>query len=284
LIDLGGYGDLGMMPLCAHRLAPIQMKWVGSQNHSTGLAEMDWFITDRWETPASLAGLYSERLQTLPDGYVCYSPPPYAPDVAALPALASGQVTFGCFNNLAKVTRGTVVAWARILCAVPASRLLVKCHQMVDPITRARLLADFATQGVTADRIVTRAGSPHRDLLGQYSDVDIVLDPFPYTGGLTTCEALWMGVPVVTLAGEIFAARHSASHLSNIGLADWVAGDLDRYHHIATTRARDLASLAVLRQGLRARMKASPLCDGRRFGRNLGSALRAAWQDWCAAA
>lgn len=282
MIDLGGYGDHGHLPLCADRLAPVQIKWVGSQNHSSGLAEMDWFLTDDRETPAGFERFYSERLLRLPDGYVCYSPPAYAPDVASLPALRSGLVTFGCFNNLAKVTPGTIAAWASILREVEGSCFVMKCHQMDDPPTRAAFVASFVTHGVDPRRIDPRGGSPHRDLLGQYGDIDIVLDPFPYTGGLTTCEALWMGVPVITMPGEIFAARHSASHLTNVGLGDWVAEDRVGYHAAAVARAEDLSALAALRAGLRARMKVSPLCDGPRFGRHLGAALRLAWHHRCA--
>ncbi|MCW3476512.1 tetratricopeptide repeat protein [Limobrevibacterium gyesilva] len=282
LIELSGYGDHGLMGLCAERLAPVQVKWVGSQNHSTGLKEMDWFLTDRWETPPELAAFYAERLLVLPDGYVCYSPPAYAPPVAALPALRAGRVTFGCFNNLAKVTATVIETWSAILRRVPGSRFVLKCHQMADAQTRARILHGFARHGVAADRIELRGASPHRELLRQYGDIDIVLDPFPYNGGLTTCEALWMGVPTVTVPGETFASRHSTSHLSNVGLADWVAADRAEYERLAVRWAGDLAALAQLRQGLRARVKASPLCDGPRFGRNLGAALRHAWRDWCA--
>jgi protein O-GlcNAc transferase len=283
LIDLGGYGDQGMMPLCAGRLAPVQMKWVGSQNHSTGLPDMDWFITDRWETPADLTQFYSERLLALPDGYVCYSPPAYAPDVGPLPALRHGFPTFGCFNNLAKITTAVIACWAGILRRIPDARLILKCHQCADDHTRARLHQDFAAHGIDPARIELRAASPHRDLLAEFNDVDIVLDPFPYSGGLTTCEALWMGVPTITMPGETFASRHSTSHMSNVGLPDWVAPDLAAYQDMAVRRAADLPALATLRAGLRARMKASPLCDAPRFGRHFGAALRHAWTDWCAA-
>ena len=284
LIDLGGYGDSGRMTACAHRMAPVQVKWVGMQNHSSGLAEMDWIITDRWETPPELAHLYSERLLRLPDGYVCYSPPPYAPDVATLPAVANGHITFGCFNNLAKVTPRVIAVWCGIMRRLPGSRLVMKAHQFADESTRERILAGFAVHGVAASRIELRGPSRHRTFIGQYNDIDIVLDPFPYSGGLTTCEALWMGVPTVTLAGEIFASRHSVSHLSNAGLDDWVASDVASYADLAVAKASDIAALATLRSGLRARVKASPLCDAPRFGRNLGKALRTAWRDWCARA
>jgi protein O-GlcNAc transferase len=283
IVDLSGYGDQGFMTLCAERLAPVQVKWVGSQNHSSGLAEMDWFITDRWETPPECERFYSERLLVMPDGYVCYSPPAYAPEVAPPPfARNDGRITFGCYNNLAKVTARVIEVWAAILARVPGSLMVLKCLQFNERATRDRVQAAFEAHGIEPARIALRGSSPHRDLLAQYGDIDIVLDPFPYSGGLTTCEALWMGVPTVALPGETFASRHSTSHLCNVGLADWVAADLDDYQRIAIERAADPATLATLRAGLRARVKASPLCDAPRFGRNLGAALRGAWTDWCA--
>ena len=117
--------------------------------------------------------------------------------------------------------------------------------------------------------------------MGEYNDIDMVLDPFPYSGGLTTCEALWMGVPTVTFPGDFFASRHSLSHMSNVGLTDWVAHDVSSYIALAVAKAADLDALATLRAGLRTRVKASPLCDAPRFGRNLGAGLRQAWQAWC---
>ncbi|MGE0222028.1 MAG: tetratricopeptide repeat protein [Acetobacteraceae bacterium] len=282
LIDLGGYGDAARMIACAHRLAPVQVKWVGMQNHSSGLREMDWFITDRWETPDGFDPLYSERLLRLADGYACYSPPPYAPDVAPLPALANGFVTFGCFNNLAKITPTVIRTWADILARLPDARMVLKTHQFSHAPTRERVLAGFAAHGIQADRVELRGSSGHRAFMGEYNQIDIVLDPFPYSGGLTTCEALWMGVPTVTMPGEIFASRHSASHLSNAGLADWVVPDRDAYIARALAAAADLDALAALRTGLRAQVKASPLCDAPRFGRSLGAALRHAWRAWCA--
>lgn len=278
LIDLGGYGDAARMNACAHRLAPVQVKWVGMQNHSTGLAEMDWMLTDRWETPAGFEPLYSERLLRLPDGYVCYSPPPHAPDVEPLPGLANGHITFGCFNNLAKITPAAIEAWRTILTRMPTARLVLKTHQFSDRPTAARIRAAF---GEAAARVETRGSSGHRAFMGEYNHIDIALDPFPYSGGLTTIEALWMGVPTVMVPGEIFAARHSFSHMSNAGLSGWAAADVAGYVDLAVGKASDIGALAALRAGLRARVKASPLCDGPSFGGNLGRALRGAWMEWC---
>ncbi len=281
LIELGGYGEAGRMPACAFRLAPVQVKWVGMQNHGSGLPEMDWFLTDPWETPAGFERFYDERLLRLPDGYVCYSPPAHAPDVAPLPARANGFVTFGCFNNLAKITPSVISTWGRILRDLSTARLVLKTHQFSDAGTRDRIHADFAKHGIEPSRIELQGASGHRQFLAQYNRVDLVLDPFPYSGGLTTCEALWMGVPALTLPGETFASRHSMSHMCNVGLADWVAADVEDYVALAARKAADVDALAELRAALRPRMRASPLCDAPRFGRALGAALRQAWRHWC---
>jgi predicted O-linked N-acetylglucosamine transferase (SPINDLY family) len=279
LIDLGGHGDAARMAACARRLAPVQIKWVGMQNHSSGLPEMDWFLTDRWETPPALESLYSERLLRMPDGYVCYSPPAYAPDVVPAPVLRNGFTTFGCFNNIAKITPRAIATWCEIMRAVPGSRLILKTHQLSDAPTAALFCNAFSRAGIDPARIEARGSSPHRQFLASYNEIDIVLDPFPYSGGLTTCEALWMGVPTVTLPGEIFASRHSASHLSNAGFPEWVARDHADYVTMAVTRARDAAGIVAVRERMRAKVASSPLCDGPRFGHALGLALRHAWTE-----
>ena len=139
-----------------------------------------------------------------------------------MPALKNGFVTFGCFNNLAKITPRVIETWAAILRRIPSARLVLKTHQLTHAPTADRFRADFTALGIDSDRIEMRGSSGHRAFMGEYGDIDIVLDPFPYSGGLTTCEALWMGVPTITLPGEIFASRHSASHMSNAGLPDWL--------------------------------------------------------------
>ncbi|MBV1798782.1 tetratricopeptide repeat protein [Siccirubricoccus sp. G192] len=281
LVDLGGYGEGGRPFVLHHRPAPVQVKWVGAQFSTTGLPCIDWMLTDRWETPPEHDCFYTERSLRLPDGYVCYTPPPYAPPVAPLPASARGAVTFGCFNNLAKVTPAVLAAWARILADLPGSRLVLRTPVLGEAATREALRHRLAAAGLPPGRVLLEGGLPHRDLLAAYGGIDIALDPFPYTGGLTVCEALWMGVPVVALAGDSFCARHALSHLSNVGLPDWVATTPESYAALAVARARDLPALAALREGLRPRMQASPLCDAPRFARGLAQALRSAWQDWC---
>jgi predicted O-linked N-acetylglucosamine transferase (SPINDLY family) len=248
------------------------------QTHSTGLPEIDAIITDRWETPAGFERFYCERLLRLADGYVCYSPPPYAPEVGPAPILRNHFITFGCYNNLAKITPQVIALWNRILTALPTARLILKTHQLADAATAATLRAAF----VDPTRVETRPGSGHRAFLAQYNDIDIALDPFPYSGGLTTCEALWMGVPTIALPGETFASRHSASHLCNAGLADWVTDSAAAYLARAVAAAAEPDALARLRAQLRAATRASPLCDAARFGQSLGAALRGLWRAWCA--
>jgi predicted O-linked N-acetylglucosamine transferase (SPINDLY family) len=281
LVDLAGYGDGGRPGVAARRAAPVQVKWVGAQSTTTGLPAMDWMLTDRWETPPGFERFYTERLLRLPDGYVCYAPPPHAPDVAPPPVLANGHVTFGCYNNLAKVTPGVLAAWARILAAVPGSRLSLRTHALGDASVREALVTRLVAAGIDPERVAMHGKVSHTRLLAAYGEIDIALDPFPYAGGLTVCEALYMGVPVVSLYGDGFAMRHGLSHLSNVGLADWSVGDVEAYVALAIARARDEAGLVALRAGLRQRVLASPLCDAPRFGRGLAAALRHAWEVYC---
>lgn len=283
LIDLGGFGDAGRIEVCAYRPAPLQVKWVGMQYHSTGLPYIDYFITDDRETPPGYEAFYTEKLLRLPDGYVCYLPPAYAPEPGPLPAQRNGYVTFGCLNNLMKFTPSTLAAWAEILHGVPNSRLVLRCAQFSEPGARDRLARFFANLGISPQRLTFSGRASHREFLGTYNEIDIALDPFPYSGGLSTCESLYMGVPVLTRAGEIFAARHSLSHLCNVGMQEWIADSTDDYVSKAVSHAADLSKIAELRAGLRRRVVASPLCDAPRFGKNLGSALRKIWTEYCQA-
>jgi len=281
LIDLGGFGDAGRIDVCAYRPAPLQIKWVGMQYHSTGLDFIDYFLTDPAETPPGFDAFYSEKLLRLPDGYVCYLPPAYAPEVGFLPAGKNRHITFGCLNNLMKITPATLTAWSEILRAMPDSHLLLRCPQFSDPGPRTRITDFLTARGVSPDRLKLAGRTKHREFLATYNEIDIALDPFPYSGGLSTCEALYMGVPVLTRAGEIFAARHSVTHLANTGLNDWIANDTEEYIAKARRFAANLPALANLRANLRQQMTASPLCDAPRFGKNLGAALRQVWVDYC---
>lgn len=281
LIDLGGYITFGRLPVLAHRPAPVQIKWVGAQFHTTGLGEVDWLITDRFETPPELAPLYGERLLVMPDSYVCYSPPEDAPEIVVPPAQSRGYVTFGSFNTLMKLTPAVIATWATLLRRIGDARLVIKAPQLDEADVAERLVASFGAQGIDRTRIAIRGASGHRELLEEYNDIDLCLQPFPYCGGVTILEALWMGVPSIAVAGESFASRHALSHLAQVGLSDFVAASPAEYVPLAAAKAADLAELSALRASLRGRLRASPLCNASRFGHHLGAALRLAWMEWC---
>jgi protein O-GlcNAc transferase len=280
LVDLSGHTARNLLTVFGRKPAPIQATWAGYAG-TTGLSSMDYLISDDRETPEGTDGWYREEIVRLPDCYVCYTPPDYAPPVAPLPARKNGFVTFGCFNNLAKLNSRVVELWTRLLRKVPDARLLLVTKALGDTPTRERFREAFARAGVE-NRVAFLGMIPHPELLAHYGEVDIALDPFPYSGGLTTLESLWMGVPVITLGGDRFAARHSLSHLTAVGLTEFIATDEDSYIKTASSLAGEIPRLESLRLGLREKTAASPLCDCPRFTRNLEESYRAMWRRWCA--
>lgn len=279
LVDLSGHTAGNRLPMFTLEPAPIQVTWAGYVG-TTGLSSMNYLLSDQHETPEGVDHLYVEEIIRLPNDYICYEPPAYAPSVSPLPMLRQDHCTFGCFNNLNKVTPGVVEIWSEILRLLPEARLLLVTGQLNDSETKDRYHRLFSDQGV-ATRVDLQGAVPHRELLRRYNDVDVALDPFPYSGGLTTLESLWMGVPVVTMAGERFAGRHSLTHLTNVGLQDLVAGNSAEYIKIAASLASNPAQLQKMRWELRARMAASPICDGRGFTRNLENTFQNMFAKWC---
>lgn len=280
-VDLAGHSDGIRLMTFARKPAPVQVKWVGGQINTTGMDAMDYFLSDAQETPEGVDKWYTEEIIRMSDGYVCYDPPFYAPDVVSLPARDNDYITFGCFNNMTKITPQVAALWSEIMKRVPNSRILLKSKALNDEKTRKRYLSFFTESGIDAVRVDLRGSSPHHQLLATYGEVDIALDPFPYSGGLTTVEALYMGVPVITMPGETFAARHAASHIYNVGLQDWIVGDKQDYVDFAVSWMDRLDELATLRATLRSQVLNSPLCDAARFAQNLESALRTMWKKWC---
>jgi predicted O-linked N-acetylglucosamine transferase (SPINDLY family)/ADP-heptose:LPS heptosyltransferase len=284
LVDLSGHTSGNRMPLLARKPAPVQLTWLGYPA-TTGLPTIDGRITDAVADPPGEADrLHTERLVRLGTGFLCYRPFEHAGAVAPLPARRAGHVTFGSFNNRAKLSPGTIAAWAEIMRQVPGARLLLKATQFKDAGTRERCRAAFVAAGVASERIEIVA--PLREPaehLALYGRIDIALDPLVYNGTTTTCEALWMGVPVVTLRGDRHAARVGASILTRIGLTSLIAATADAYVKIAAQLAQDLDGLEQLRAGMRERMRASPLCDTVGFARAMESAYRDMWRRWCAA-
>ncbi|OWK47277.1 TPR domain protein, putative component of TonB system [Fimbriiglobus ruber] len=273
LFDLAGHTAANRLSVFARKPAPVQITWIGSEG-TTGLSAMDFILADERLIPTGVDAHYREKVLRLPDVYVCYEPPAGAPAVGPLPVRSRGGVTFGSFNNPAKIHAGVVAVWASILRRVADSRLVLKYRCLGDHGTRDRYLKMFAEHGVGADRLEFEDWSPHAEMLARYNTIDIALDPFPFVGGATTCEALWMGVPVITRPGETFAGRHSLSYLTAIGATETVARGLDDYVELAVGWAEDLDRLASVRADLRPRIEASPLCDGRQFAAQLTSALR----------
>lgn len=252
LVDLAGHSARHRLPVFAMKPAARQASWIGYFN-TTGLTSIDYFVTDPATTPAELSQHFSEQPLYLPESRFCYQLPEYAPPVAPLPALATGLVTFGCFNNLAKFNDQVIAAWSQILLQLPTSRLLLKALALGDKQVRTDLLARFAAHHIPAARLELRGHSAHAQMLAEYAEVDIALDPFPFSGGMTTCEALCMGVPVLTLRGQTLAGRQSHSLLSALRLSDWSCGDVDEYIAQAIAHSQDLHCLASLRSKLRER-------------------------------
>jgi len=281
LVDLSGHTHGHRLAVFARKPAPVQASWIGYFN-TTGLEAIDYLLTDAAHVPPGSERWFTEQIVRLPVGRFCYAPPELAPDVAPPPMVARGHVTFGSFNNLSKVTPPVIELWARVVGAVPDARLVLKWRSLADAGERERLLAAFDAAGLVPARVELRPAGPHAAMLAEYGDLDIALDPFPFCGGLTSCEALWMGVPVVTLPGTRPVSRQTLGLLAQLGLDELAARDPADYVAIAAGLARDSVRLSALRATLRSRMTASPLCDAARFTRGLEAAYRELWRRWCA--
>jgi protein O-GlcNAc transferase len=283
LIDLAGHTASNRLAMFAWKPAPVQLSWLG-YFATTGLPAMDYFLADPWTLPPGQEPFFTEHVWRLPETRLCFTAPEADVEVNALPALEHGHVTFGCFNNLSKMNDAVVQLWARVLQAVPGSRLLLKYRQLEDASVRQHTCERFAVHGIAHERLVFQGQSSREDYLAAYHQVDIALDPFPFPGGTTTVEALWMGVPVLTLQGERFLARQGVGLLMNAGLPQWVAADADDYVARAVAHTSDLQALATLRSRLRQQVLASPIYDAERFAQHFEAALRGMWEQWCQSA
>jgi protein O-GlcNAc transferase len=283
LVDLTGHTAHNRLLVFARKPAPVQITWLGYPN-TTGLRTVDYRITDAVSDPAGETDKWhSEELWRTPRAFLSYLPPVESPGVAELPALKAGHVTFASFSNYAKVSRPCIETWARVLNRVPHSHLLLKSRGLADEALGARVRAEFEQLGVAPERIELDAHLVSvADHLKGYGRVDVALDPFPYNGTTTTCEALWMGVPVVTLAGRTHAARVGVSLLTHLGRAEWIAQSTDEYVERAVALTTNLPGLSAIRSGLRAQMAASALCDATGFARDMADAFRDMWRRYCA--
>jgi len=281
LIDLSGHTGNNRLPVFAWKPAPVQASWLG-YCATTGVSEVDYYIADAIALPHAHERQFTETILRLPECYLCLSKPAYEIPISISPAFTTGRVTFGSFNNLTKMNAETVHLWARVLKAVPESRLFLKSRQLGDEGVLKTTLARYADHGVGPNRLILEGHIDERGgHLAAYNRVDIALDPSPYNGVTTTAEALWMGVPVLTLAGDRFLARQGMSLLMNAGLPGWIADSPDDYVSRAVSHATDLPRLALLRAGMRKQVRASPIFDAPRFAKNFEVGLRSIWGKWC---
>jgi len=280
LVDLGGHFRGNRLGVFAHRPAPIQVTYLGYPD-STGLSQMDYRLTDPWADLPDADRFYTERLWSLPAGFLCYRPPSDAPPVQGLPAQREKCVTFGSFNNNCKMTQQVLGLWARVLHRVPGSRMLLKFKGGHSPELKERYVLAFERLGVSRQRVEVLGWKTPQDHLDTYNKVDIALDTYPYNGTTTTCEALWMGVPTVTLVGQHHASRVGLSLLTRAGLDMFVAHDPNEYVDRAVSFAGQWSSLDTLRRSLRAALLQSGLCDAHKIGQGLAQAYRAMWRKYC---
>ena len=280
LFDMAGHTDGNRLPVFAWKPAPVQVSWIG-YFASTGLSAIDYVLGDEWVLPPGEEEHFIERPWRLPHGYLCFTPPEpaVAIDLAAS-SNASRPVTFGCFSDLVKVNDAVVAVWSRILRAVPGARLFLKAQQLADAAQRQATVARFAAHGVEPDRLVMEGPSPREEYLAAYNRVDISLSPFPYPGGTTTAESLWMGVPVLCRHGDRFLGHLCESVLNSVDLGEWIAASDDDYVAKAVAFAGERQALAALRAGLRPRVLASSLCNPDRFARTLEQQFDAMWHAY----
>ncbi|MFA5265842.1 MAG: tetratricopeptide repeat protein [Opitutaceae bacterium] len=279
MVDLAGHTGMNRLPLFARRLAPVQITYLGYPN-TTGLQSMDYRFTDGIADPKGEAdAFYTEKQIRFSSTAWCFWPPLGSPEPAIPPCMGGAPIVFGCFNSLSKISADTVDLWSRILLATPDSRLLLKSVRSGE----RDVVGEFQAKGIAPGRIVqipsTSAIIEHLDT---YSKMDIALDPYPYHGTTTTCEALWMGIPIVSLRGDRHASRVSSSLLTAVGRPEWIATSADDYVAKATALAADRPGLAQIRSTLRGQMQASPILDAKGQAERFGDAVRDAWKHWCA--
>jgi len=280
LVDLAGHTGDNRLAVLACKPAPVQVSFLGYPD-TTGMEQIDYRFTDVWADLPEAQRFYTEELIRLPSGFICYRPPGFAPAVGLLPALKNGFLTFGSFNNNGKINAHVLDLWAQVLYCLPTSRLLLKFEGGDDGEVRQHYLDELVQRGVDASRVQIvgrRSVLEHLDL---YNQVDIGLDTFPYHGTTTTCEAMWMGVPTVTLVGEHHASRVGLSLLTRVGLEVFAAATDHDYVSKAVAFAREPDNLVVIRRSLRNMMQASPLCDAKAYTRDVEAAYRTMWRAWC---
>ena len=280
VLDLSGHTSLNRLAVLARRVAPVQATFLGYPG-STGVPNIDWLVADNVVAPKGSDGLFTEKVLRLPHTVFCYAPEVDYPYPSYGPEHAQRPLTFGSFNNVPKLTPHSIKLWAAVLAEVPGSRLLLKAPSFKDESAIRVFQERFEKEGVDGSRLEFRGPVGLTDMMAEYADVDIALDPVPYNGGTTTLQAMWMGVPVVVKAGQSFVSRMGASFMSAAGLGDWVAGNDAEYVQVAARMASDRQALLALKRGLRERLQALPGWDIDQYVRDFEVALRQMWSAHC---
>ncbi len=280
LIDLSGHAPHNRLPVFASRPAPLQVAW-GDYVNTRDQDAITILIGDPVHTPQQDENFYVERVARMPTDYICYQPPAYLAPLAPSPVSKNGCITFATFSELTKIQPETVALWAKVLKALSDARFIVNTVLLSDEERQGRLYKLFIENGIGTDRIVIGTGGEHKDFLDQYRTVDVILDTWLYSGGLTTCEALVMGVPVVTLTGDRFCGRHATAHLTAAGFPEWAASDEAEFVDIAKRLTADVDALTPLRRRVRETTLASPLCDIVGFSNAFYTLLKDEWQKVC---
>jgi predicted O-linked N-acetylglucosamine transferase (SPINDLY family) len=278
LLDLSGHTAHNRLPVFAWKPAPVQISWLG-YFATTGVGEIDYVLADQTGVPPEAQASFTEKVCYLPDTRLCFSAPQTELPVTPLPAIEHGYITFGCFQNLSKVNDRVIETWGKILTALPTAHLRCQCKQLGDTAVSAKLLKALEQYGIDPVRVTLHGAVERGAYLAAHGEVDMLLDTFPYPGGTTTCEALWMGVPTLTLCGDTLLSRQGASLLHAAGLDEWISYSLDGYLEKAVALASDITGLTKLRDQLRQRVRVSPLFNAARFAHNFEQYLFALWHE-----
>jgi predicted O-linked N-acetylglucosamine transferase (SPINDLY family) len=284
LLELGGHSAGNRLPGLLGKPAPVIVTAIGYP-HTTGVPSVDYRVVDSLTDPPGAEAFATERLLRLDPCFLCYRPPTDAPDVAAPPSSTSSDapIRFASFNALYKLSNEAIALWSRVLNAVPSSVFVLRGAPLDDPAVMSRIRSRFEACGVSGSRVRGVGSVPTtREHLARYEQIDVALDVIPYHGTTTTCEALWMGVPVVSLVGESHASRVGLSLLTNVGHPEWAVRTPDEFVRVASELASDRTRLATIRSGLREQVRRSPLCDEAAYAGRFYAALRECWRTWCA--
>ena len=276
LFDLSGHSAKNRLPMFINKPAPIQVTWAGYPG-STGIPEIDYLIGDSFVTPSNERNHFTEKIFLLPNIWVCFTVPDIEIKLGQLPAIKNEHITFGCFNNLSKINNEVISLWSKILKSIPKSKIFLKTMELNDAYLKKKIINNFKKNNINSDSIILEGFSPRNELFASYNRVDIALDPFPYSGGVTSFEAIWMGVPVLTKKGSKFVSNTTASINHNSGMSDWIANDENEYVTKAIEYSRNLERLSEIKRNLRQTAVESPLFNSTLFAKQLNNAF---WEMW----